>query len=74
VAGSCPRPCTLIETVGKGLDLRTPFLPRTASTGCEVTAGAAGTALAITTWIMQVLAWALAALFVAGFTGIVRKS
>jgi hypothetical protein len=74
VAGAAPRACTLIETVGRGLDLGTPFLPRTASTGCEVTASAAGTALAVTTWIMQVLAWALAALFVAGFTGIVRKS
>jgi hypothetical protein len=73
-AGAVPRPCTLIETVGRGLDLGTPFLPRAASTGCEVTTSAAGMALAIATWILQVLAWALAALFVAGFTGIVRKS
>lgn len=67
-------PCTLLETVGRGMDLGTPFLPRTASLHCEITAGPAGTALTIGTWTLQVLAWALAALFVAGFTGIVRKT
>ena len=28
----------------------------------------------ITRWVLQLAAWALAALFIAGFTGIVRRS
>jgi hypothetical protein len=60
-----PQPCALIEHMGRGLDLGTPFLPRATSTRCETT---------ISTWILQLVAWALAALFVAGFNGIVRKT
>lgn len=73
-AGPPPRRCTVIETVGRGLDLGAPFLPRSASSTCTVTATDAGTVLTIGTWVMQVIAWALAALFVAGFTGIVRRT
>jgi hypothetical protein len=35
---------------------------------------AAGVALTSTGQLLQLIAWALAALFVAGFTGIVRKT
>lgn len=64
----------MIETVGRGLDLGAPLLPRAASTACAVTATDAGTVLMIGTWVMQVVSWAIAALFVAGFTGIVRRT
>ncbi len=72
-AAALAEACPLIETVGRGLDLGTPFLPR-AAPGCTTTTGATGVALAISTWVLQLAAWALAALFVAGFTGIVRKT
>jgi hypothetical protein len=70
-------PCTVIELVGKGLDLGTPFLPSAGSSksgGCEITDTASGYTLTISRWLLQLAAWALAALFVAGFTGIVRKT
>jgi hypothetical protein len=73
-ASGGPQPCTLIEQIGKGLDLGTPFLPRAATTRCEPTTTATGAALVVITWVLQVIAWALAALFVVGFTGIVRKT
>ncbi len=66
-------PCALIEQIGRGLDLGTPFLPRPAP-GCETTTSATGIALTISSWVLQFAAWALAALFIAGFTGIVRKT
>jgi hypothetical protein len=72
-ATALAEPCPLIDTVGRGLDLGTPFLPR-AATGCKTTTGATGAALTINTWWLQLFAWAFAALFVAGFTGIVRKT
>jgi len=64
--------CPLIDTIGHGLDIGTPFLPR--ATSCKTTTGATGVALTVSTWALQLAAWALAALFVAGFTGIVRKT
>jgi hypothetical protein len=67
-------PCPVIDMIGRGLDLGTPFLPRTSSTTCTATTTATGTTLTISAWILQLAAWSLAALFVAGFTGIVRKT
>ena len=40
----------------------------------DVTGSAAGDLLTIARWILQLAAWALAALFITGFTGIVRKT
>lgn len=73
-AGPPPRACTMIETIARGMDLGAPFLPRAPTSACTVTATGAGTILTIGTWLMQIAAWALAALFVAGFTGIVRRT
>jgi hypothetical protein len=69
-------PCSTIEVIGVGLDLGTPFLPdtSTAGTSCQIAGNSTGAALAISRWLLQLGAWALAALFVAGFTGIVRKT
>jgi hypothetical protein len=70
------QPCSPLQLVGKGLDLGTPFFP-TARSGagiCDVTATPAGDALTAIRWVLQLVAWALAALFIAGFTGIVRRT
>ena len=69
-------PCSTIEVISVGLDLGTPFLPdtSTANSSCQIAGNSTGAALAISRWVLQLGAWALAALFVAGFTGIVRKT
>jgi hypothetical protein len=74
--GVAGQPCSALQLVGKGLDLGTPFLPaaRSGAGSCEITATAAGDGLTIIRWILQLAAWALAALFIAGFTGIVRRT
>lgn len=73
-AGPPPRACTVIETVARGLDLGAPFLPRAPASTCMITATDAGVILTIVTWLLQTATWALAALFIAGFTGIVRRT
>jgi hypothetical protein len=72
---AAPRvPCTAVQTVAVGLDLGTPFLPAARGGSCEATTDPAGAALTVARWVLQLAAWALAALFVAGFTGIVRRT
>ncbi len=46
---------------------------RAGAGSCEVKATTAGEALTVARWILQLAAWALAALFVAGFTSVVRR-
>ncbi|HWM03633.1 MAG TPA: hypothetical protein VNP92_14965 [Actinophytocola sp.] len=41
---------------------------------CAPTATPAGQTLTIAGWVLQPAGWALATLFVAGFTGAVRKT
>jgi hypothetical protein len=69
-------PCTPVQTIARGLDLGTPFLPtaRSAAGTCDTTTSTTGDVLTIARWFLQLAAWALAALFIAGFTGIVRKT
>lgn len=70
-----PRPCSTVQLVGKGLDLGAPFLSaaRSGEGNCEITATASGDVLTVARWVLRLAAWALAALFVAGFTNIVRR-
>ena len=69
-------PCTTMQIIGVGLDLGTPFLPSAGAGagGCAITSAATGSLLTGIRWLLQLTAWGLAALFVAGFTGIVRKT
>lgn len=67
-------PCTITEQVGVGLDVGTPFLNTRTRDRCTATNTATGSGLTYSTWGLQLLAGALAALFIAGFTGIVRKT
>ncbi|WP_433781586.1 hypothetical protein ACQPX6_17565 [Actinomycetospora sp. CA-101289] len=79
-----PRPgaplerCTVVEQVGAGFDLGTPLLGSATKVRdrCGISpdsTSATATALLISTWVLQLAAWAFAALFIAGFTGAVRK-
>jgi hypothetical protein len=51
--------CTVIDTIGRGLDLGTPFLPETTSAACITTNTPAGAALTTIGWLLQLIAWAL---------------
>ncbi|NRN68562.1 Membrane-associated oxidoreductase, partial [Kibdelosporangium sp. 4NS15] len=69
-----PVPCTWVEHVGVGLDLGTPLLTTGTRTRCDTTNTTPGHILTITGWTLRLLAWAFATLFIAGFTGAVRKT
>jgi hypothetical protein len=66
--------CSALERVGVGLDLGLPLIKTGARDYCDTTASTTGQWLTAAGWSLQVLAWAFATLFVAGFTGIVRKT
>jgi hypothetical protein len=66
--------CSIVERVGVGLDLGLPLIKTGTRANCDLTSSAAGQMLTVGSWILQLLAWAFATLFVAGFTGAVRKT
>jgi hypothetical protein len=72
---TAPAPCTLVQTIGRGVDLGIPFLPTVPALvgGRQPTASVVGEVLAVARWVSQLITWALAAFFIADFTGIVRK-
>ncbi len=65
-------PCTATQRVAVGLDLGEPLV--TPAAQCGTTLTGTGTALTVLRWLLEVAAWALVALFVAGFTNVVRKT
>jgi hypothetical protein len=67
-------PCGVVERIGVGLDLGLPVVKTGARDLCAPTATPAGQTLTVAGWVLQLAAWALATLFVAGFTGAVRKT
>jgi hypothetical protein len=66
--------CTVAERVGVGLDLGTPLLKTNVGARCQTTNTTPGQVLMVAGWVLQLLAWAFATLFIAGFTGVVRKT
>ncbi|WP_020387866.1 hypothetical protein [Kribbella catacumbae] len=67
-------PCSAVERVGIGIDIGLPLIKTAARDTCAASNSSAGDVLTVTGWVLQVLAWALATLFIAGFTGAVRKT
>jgi hypothetical protein len=71
------RPCTVIQQLSVGLDLNLPVGTSVARAGCDLTkdaASATATWLTAVSWVLRLLAWVFAALFIAGFTSAVRKT
>jgi hypothetical protein len=71
------RPCTVIQRVSVGLDLNLPVGTSLARTDCDLSrdpASATAAWLTAASWVLRLLAWAFAALFIAGFTSAVRKT
>jgi len=69
-----PMACTLLERVGVGLDLGTPLITTGARARCDTTDTVNGDVLTIAGWALRLVAWAFATLFIAGFTGAIRKN
>ena len=71
------QPCTALQQVSAGLDLNLPVGTSAARAECNLTKNsnsATAAWLAAAGWVLQLLAWAFAALFIAGFTSAVRKT
>ena len=67
--------CSVVEQIGLALNAATPLIKPDSQQRCQlVTSTGLGQGVLLVTWILQGLAWAFATLFVAGFTGLVRKS
>jgi len=67
----------VIQQLSVGLDLNLPFGTSLARADCDLTTDAASTTAAWLTaagWVLRLLAWVFAALFIAGFTSAVRKT
>ncbi|MEV6008958.1 hypothetical protein AB0M29_19340 [Streptomyces sp. NPDC051976] len=67
-------PCNVVERIGVGLDLGLPVVKTGAQDLCVPTDTRTGQTLTVTGWLLQLAAWAFATLFIAGFTGAVRKT
>jgi hypothetical protein len=71
------RSCTVVQQISVGLDLNLPVGTSVARAGSDLTkdaASATGAWLAAVGWVLRLLAWVFAALFIAGFTSAVRKT
>nr|WP_042179158.1 hypothetical protein [Kibdelosporangium sp. MJ126-NF4]CEL13662.1 membrane-associated oxidoreductase [Kibdelosporangium sp. MJ126-NF4]CTQ99348.1 membrane-associated oxidoreductase [Kibdelosporangium sp. MJ126-NF4] len=67
--------CSLVEQVGLALNSATPLIKPDGQQRCQiVTSSGLGQFVVVGTWILQGFAWAFTTLFVAGFTGLVRKT
>jgi hypothetical protein len=68
-------PCSPAEVFGLAADTALPLLKTGGAKRCEfATTTAAGQVFFATSYILQMLGWAFATLFVAGYTGLVRKT
>jgi hypothetical protein len=71
------RSCTVVQQISVGLDLNLPVGTSVARADCDLTtdsASATGAWLTAAGWVLRLLAWVFAALFIAGFTSAVRKT
>ncbi|MTD52797.1 hypothetical protein [Amycolatopsis pithecellobii] len=67
--------CSVVERVGPALSTVTPLVKADTPARCLVnTTTVTGQAVLVANWALQALAWAFLTLFVAGFTGLVRRS
>jgi hypothetical protein len=65
--------CSTVEQVGYALNVATPLVKVDARCTVDPASGSGRFVLA-STWLLQIMAWAFATLFVAGFTGLVRRN
>jgi hypothetical protein len=71
------RSCTVVQQVSVGLDLNLPVGTSLVRTACDLTRysdSVTAAWLSAVGWVLRLLAWVFAALFIAGFTSAVRKA
>jgi hypothetical protein len=71
------RSCTWPQQISVGLDLNLPVGTSVAREDCDMTRDPASVTadwLSLAGWVLRLLAWVFAALFIAGFTSAVRKT
>jgi hypothetical protein len=67
--------CSNVEQVALGVDRGLPVIDTGIGDRCELdTTTRAGQLLTAIAWTLQVAAWALATLVVAGYTGLIRRT
>jgi hypothetical protein len=66
--------CSTLEQVGLGIDRGLPLINTGIRDRCDLdTVSRTGQIITALAWILQIAAWALATLVIAGYTGLVRK-
>jgi hypothetical protein len=68
------RLCSTVEEIGVGLNVALPLVKTALDDQCHPTSSATGQAFNAGSWTLQLLGWAFATLFVAGFTSIIRRT
>jgi hypothetical protein len=72
--GAVGTACSTVEQIGLGIDLGLPAINTGIGNRCALdTTSQMGQALVVAGWFLQAAAWALATLFVVGYTGLIRK-
>lgn len=75
VAAQPTAPCSPVEQIGLALNAATPLIKPDDQQRCRLdTTTSHGQLVVAATWLLHILAWAFLTLFVAGFTGLVRKT
>ncbi|NHD16405.1 MULTISPECIES: hypothetical protein [unclassified Actinopolyspora] len=68
-------PCSVAESIGLGIDTAVPLLKTGGGKRCEIaTTTGLGQTLYLGKYLLTILGWAFATLFVAGYTGLVRRN
>ncbi|HET9253726.1 MAG TPA: hypothetical protein VFO16_00810 [Pseudonocardiaceae bacterium] len=68
-------PCSLVEQAGAGIDRSLPLSPAGIASRCDFdTSTSVGEAFTVVTWLLQTLVWTLAALAIAGYVDLIRKT
>jgi hypothetical protein len=68
-------PCSLIEQIGAGIDRSLPLAPAAIGNRCDFdTSSPTGQAFTAITWLLQALVWTLAALAIAGYLDLIRRT
>ncbi|HEY4456160.1 MAG TPA: hypothetical protein VGN81_17745 [Pseudonocardiaceae bacterium] len=67
--------CGTVDQAGIALNTATPLVKPAGQADCQLSSGTPlGDVLIVAGWVIQALSWAFVTLFVAGFTGLVRKN
>ena len=65
--------CSSVEQAGLGLGIGLPLIKQATSNDCHVkTTTRLGQSVTVAGWLLQLLAWVFATLFIAGITKIIR--